>query len=40
MSLPLAFGTELHNIPSSGPYLFADDVKTRYWQEKLSRATS
>lgn len=35
MSLPLAFSTELHSIPGSGPYLFADDAKTRHWQEKI-----
>lgn len=34
MSLPLAFGTTLENIPCSMPYLTADDQKVAYWQEK------
>jgi hypothetical protein len=36
MSLPLAFGTELHNIPTTIPYLFSDANLVQQWREKLS----
>lgn len=35
MSLPLAFGTELHSIPSTSGYLHADPQRVRRWQERL-----
>lgn len=35
LSLPLAFGTQLHSIPCAGQYLFTDPAKTRYWREKI-----
>jgi len=36
MSLPLAFGTDLSNIPNSIPYLRADEVHEHVWQERLA----
>jgi hypothetical protein len=36
MSLPLAFKTQLHTIPSSIPYLSCSQKKLNYWQIKLS----
>ncbi|BBO99459.1 tetratricopeptide repeat protein [Sulfuriferula nivalis] len=36
MSLPLAFNTQLNNIPDHVPYLIADPVKTDYWAAKIS----
>lgn len=37
MSLPLAFGTVVQTIPSSVPYLFADQSKTVSWKERLAQ---
>ena len=34
-SLPLAFKTNLTNIPSSAPYLFADPARIGRWKEKI-----
>ena len=35
MSLPLAFKTELHTIPSPGTYLYADAIKRDEWCKRL-----
>jgi hypothetical protein len=35
LSLPLAFKTDLSNIPSPGPYLKSDPKKVKQWQKKL-----
>ena len=35
LSLPLAFKTELSNIPFSSQYLFAENNKIEYWRNKL-----
>ncbi len=35
MSLPLAFGTELHSIPAVVPYLAADPARIAKWREIL-----
>jgi tetratricopeptide (TPR) repeat protein len=35
MSLPLACKTSLDTIPAEIPYLFADEEKTRLWQQRL-----
>ncbi len=35
MSMPLAFGTEVNNIPAPIPYVFADKSRTEYWRNKL-----
>ncbi|MGH6727021.1 MAG: tetratricopeptide repeat protein [Pseudolabrys sp.] len=35
MSLPLAFKTDLTNIPAAVPYLKCNPEKSRYWKEKL-----
>jgi len=35
MSLPLAFKTNLSNVPSDVPYLKSDPEKSRFWKEKL-----
>lgn len=35
MSLPLAFKTDLASIPKNVPYLFAEDERRLYWQERL-----
>jgi tetratricopeptide (TPR) repeat protein len=39
MSLPLAFKTELHTIPTSPSYLKAPPDKIVYWQNKLGEKT-
>jgi tetratricopeptide (TPR) repeat protein len=39
LSLPLAFKTQLHNIPSSLRYLASDSEKMSAWQAKLSEKT-
>ena len=39
MSLPLAFKTTIHNIPTSVPYLFSDKTKKEYWNKKLGKKT-
>ena len=36
LSLPLAFRTELHNIPSPTPYLRADPLRASHWAKRLS----
>lgn len=36
LSLPSIFGTTLNTIPADIPYLFADSLKTAYWQRRLS----
>lgn len=33
MSLPLAFETEVNNIPASIPYIKADPIKVSYWKK-------
>jgi tetratricopeptide (TPR) repeat protein len=38
MSLPLAFGTNLSNIPGHTPYLHATSERRRYWADKLGAA--
>jgi len=35
LSLPRIFGTAESTIPCKVPYLFADDQKVRYWQDKV-----
>jgi tetratricopeptide (TPR) repeat protein len=35
MSLPLAFGTRLSNIPSAGSYLYGDPHSREFWNSKL-----
>jgi tetratricopeptide (TPR) repeat protein len=35
LSLPLAFGTELHSIPAEVPYLFAEPALRAAWAERL-----
>ncbi len=35
MSLPLAFKTEVHSIPSYPAYIFADPVKAQAWQARI-----
>ena len=35
MSLPLAFNTQLNNIPADVPYLFANQSIVKKWQSKL-----
>jgi len=36
MSLPLAFKTNIHNIPSSLPYIKIDNEKLTFWRSKIS----
>jgi tetratricopeptide (TPR) repeat protein len=36
LSLPLAFKTDLTNIPANTPYLFADPHATRAWHERIA----
>jgi tetratricopeptide (TPR) repeat protein len=36
MSLPLAFGTRLDNIPAAMPYLFADPARAASWHARLA----
>ncbi|RKE36831.1 tetratricopeptide repeat protein [Paraburkholderia sp. BL23I1N1] len=36
LSLPLAFRTDLTNIPSTTPYLFAEPQATREWHERIA----
>jgi tetratricopeptide (TPR) repeat protein len=38
MSLPLAFGTKLQNVPAALPYLFADDERRKTWDARLPPA--
>jgi tetratricopeptide (TPR) repeat protein len=35
MSLPLAFGTTLENMPPSKPYLFAESERAKIWSQRL-----
>ncbi|MFC5509568.1 tetratricopeptide repeat protein [Massilia jejuensis] len=35
MSLPLAFGTELHSIPAPHAYLASDDTRLAQWEARL-----
>ena len=35
LSLPLALGVTLHNLPAQAPYLFADPQKLALWAQKL-----
>ncbi len=37
MSLPLAFGTTIHTIPASVPYLHAPGKRTKVWRDRLAR---
>lgn len=39
LSLPLAFKTNLDNIPTKIQYLYADQDKCKYWSEKLGEKT-
>lgn len=39
MSLPLAFGTTLSNMPPSDPYLFADPERVARWDQALGCRT-
>ena len=36
MSLPMAFGTSLDNIPAAMPYLFADSARAASWSARLA----
>lgn len=40
LSLPLAFGTQLSNIPSSAAYLFSDAEKRKFWENFLGPKTA
>jgi tetratricopeptide (TPR) repeat protein len=35
MSLPLAFKTQVETIPSTTPYLFADEARVHAWRDRL-----
>jgi tetratricopeptide (TPR) repeat protein len=39
MSLPLAFGTTLQNVPATVPYLFADEERLKTWEPRLPPPT-
>lgn len=39
MSLPLAFKTTVETIPSTTPYLFADNEKVKRWQDKIGASS-
>jgi hypothetical protein len=39
LSLPLAFGTRLDNIPADIPYLAASEAQSNAWRERLGRRT-
>jgi len=39
MSLPLAFGTDLGNIPATIPYVAADSARVAAWQNRLGPRT-
>ena len=39
LSLPLAFGTTLQNVPAAVPYLFADDERRTIWKARLPPPT-
>jgi hypothetical protein len=36
LTLPLAFGTDIHSIPGQVPYLRAPDVRVSVWRDKLA----
>jgi len=36
MSLPMAFGTRLNNVPAATPYLFAEPARAASWRAKLA----
>jgi hypothetical protein len=36
LSLPLAFGTSLENIPDCTPYLIPDPMRVAYWKSKIA----
>jgi tetratricopeptide (TPR) repeat protein len=40
LSLPLAFGTELHSIPGGVPYLAAPEERRRLWRQHLAERTA
>jgi tetratricopeptide (TPR) repeat protein len=39
LSLPLAFGTELHTIPAKAPYVHSDPALVEVWQQRLQGNT-
>lgn len=39
LSLPLALGTTLANVPAAVPYLFADEERTKVWDARLPPRT-
>ena len=39
MSLPLALGTTLQNVPAAVPYLFADNERLKTWEARLPPPT-
>ena len=39
LSLPLAFGTELHTIPARVPYVYPDSTQVAAWQQRLQGNT-
>lgn len=39
LSLPMAFNTELNNVPAKIPYLFSNAAKVKQWQEILGVKT-
>ena len=36
LSLPYLFGTQLNSIPAPSPYLFADEDKVKFWNNRFS----
>jgi hypothetical protein len=36
LSLPLAFGTEMHNLPGGVPYLSVNETARRTWKQRLA----
>lgn len=40
LSLPLRFGTDLHNMPASVPYLFAEAGLVHAWAERFASAAA
>ncbi len=39
LSLPLAFGTEMHSIPATVPYVHAESTQAAAWQRRLAGDT-
>jgi tetratricopeptide (TPR) repeat protein len=39
LSLPLAFGTEMHSIPATVPYVHAEPTQAAAWQQRLAGNT-